>query len=422
MLILYDILTTAALILSAPLFLLLKKRSSLKVRLGFTLPKLGDATAGRLWIHALSVGEVLSTIPLLAALRSRYPSREIVLTVKTATGLALAAERLENRVDYLLPMPFDFWWSVRRIINTVRPDLFILVETDIWPGLISSLKKKGVKTILVNGRISPRTGAAYKRWRFLFGRVLGLFELLLMQTDQDKSRILKGGVSRDKVAVTGNIKFDRKSTLLTREERDRWRELLGLKNGLTWVAGSTHHPEEKIIFTVFGHLLKSFPDLSLLICPREAHRFNEVYRLAQELGLRAVRKTELPLPDRTHDVVVIDTIGELDKVYGLGDVAFVGGSLAPKGGHNLLEPASFGVPVIFGPHTFNFDAMSRSMIDCGGGKRVHDESELLHMMEGLLGRVNERVSIGNRAQEFVEQNQGALERVMAILEPYVECS
>ena len=420
MLIIYHFLTTFALIVSSLPFFLLKKKASLKERLGLNLPCLGEAAVGRLWVHALSVGEVLSAIPLLEALRSRYPSRQIVLTVKTATGLALAAERVKDKADHLLTLPLDFWWSVRRIINSVRPSLFILVETDIWPGLISSLKKRGIKTILVNGRISPRTGKAYKRWRFFVKRILGLFELLLMQTELDKSRILKGGVSQDRVTVTGNIKFDRKGKPFTRQERERWRDLLNLKNGLTWVAGSTHHPEEKIIFNVFGHLLKSFPMLSLLICPREAHRFDEVYHLARNLGLRAIRKTELPVKTKTYDVFVINTIGELDEVYGLADVAFVGGSLAPMGGHNLLEPACFGIPVVFGPHTFNFDAMSRLMIDCGGGRRVHDESELLHVMEGLLGRANERQYIGKRAKEFVEQNQGALERVMALLEPYIE--
>ena len=442
MLIFYHLLATLILIVSLPAYLLMNK-GRLKERLGLNLPNLGesgvgkparfrvpefgnsrcDSGAGRLWVHALSVGEVLSAIPLLEALRNRYPSREIVLSVKTATGLEVARDRLEGKVNYLLPMPLDFWWSVRRIIKNIKPTIFIMVETDIWPCLISSLRRGGVKTILVNGRVSPRTGKSYVRWRFLIKRMLRTLELFLMQTELDRYRLIRGGISPDKVKVTGNIKFDGKWRPLKDKERNRWLQLLNLKNGLIWVVGSTHHPEEKIIFNVFGRLIKSFPDLSLIIGPREAHRFDEVYYFARDLGFRAIKKTELPSdPPATppNNVFILNTLGELGRVYGLADVAFVGGSLASIGGHNLLEPASFGVPVLFGPCTYNFATMSQLMIKCEGGKMVADESELFHVMVELLGQKSKREQIGKRAEEFVKQNQGALDRVMGILEPYIE--
>jgi 3-deoxy-D-manno-octulosonic-acid transferase len=419
MFILYHVLTTIVLILSLPVYLV-RNKSRLKEALGLNLPDLGNPGVGRLWVHALSVGELLSVIPLLEALRNRYPSREIVLSVKTASGIEVAEERVKDKVDYLLPMPLDLWWSVRRMINSIRPSIFILVETDIWPGLISSLKEGGVKTVLVNGRVSPRTGKSYMRWRFLIKKVLGLIELFLMQTELDKDRIIKGGIAPCKVKVTGNIKFDRQWRPLNDQERDRWLRLLNRKDGRIWVAGSTHNPEEKTILNVFGQLLKSFPDLSLIIGPREARRFDEVYCLAKDLGFRAVRKTELPAENSEYNVFILNTLGELGQVYGLADVAFVGGSLAPIGGHNLLEPASFGMPVIFGPHTHNFTTMSRLLIRYGGGIMVAGESELFHVMAELLGQKGKREQMGKRARQFVKQNQGAVDRVMEILKPYIE--
>ena len=434
MFILYHFLATLILIFFFPIFYLLKNKGHFKEKLGLDLPNLGESgvgrparlaqqgRAGRLWVHALSVGEVLSAIPLLEALKNRYPSREIILSVKTVTGLEIARKKLQRKVDYLLPMPLDFWWSSRRMIKNINPAIFILVETDIWPGLISCLKKRGIKTILVNGRISPHTGKSYIRWRFIIKRVLGMIELFLMQTEIDKHRIIGGGLFPDKVRVTGNIKFDKKWRPLKDKERRSWFSLLNLKNGLVWVAGSTHNPEEKIIFNVFSQLLKSFPDLSLIIGPRDAKRFDEVYNLARDLGLRVIRKTELPSVNQKYNIFILNTLGELGQVYGLADIAFVGGSLAQIGGHNLLEPAFFSIPVLFGPYTYNFTTMSQLMIKSGGGKMVSDESELLHVMVELLGQKSKREQIGKRAKEFVRQNQGALDRVMEILEPYIEMS
>jgi 3-deoxy-D-manno-octulosonic-acid transferase len=439
MLILYHLVATLIFIIFFPVFYLLKNRDRFKERLGLNLPDLDQPAAGRLWIHALSVGEVLSAIPLIEALKRKYPSKEMVLSVTTATGLDIARKKLKGHVDHLLPMPLDFWWSVRRMIKKINPIIFILVETDIWPGLISLLKKRGVKTILVNGRLSPHSEKSYRKWKFLIKRVLQMLELFLMQTELDKYRILKGGLYPDKVRVTGNIKFDRAWRPLDDKERNKWLKLLNLKSGLIWVAGSTHHPEEKIIFNVFSELLKSFPNISLIIGPREANRFDDVYHLARDRGLRVIRKTQLPVEPTTtvspvsqaralragkqkYNVFILNTLGELGQIYGLADIAFVGGSLATVGGHNLLEPAFFGIPVLFGPYTYNFTTMSELMIKHRAGKMVANESELLNVMLELLAQQSKRDEIGRRAKVFVEQNQGALRRVMGILEPYIEVS
>ena len=439
MLILYHLVGTLIFIIFFPVFYLLKNRDRFKERFGLNLPHLNQPAAGRLWVHALSVGEVLSAVPLVQALKRKYPSKEMVLSVTTTTGLSIAREKLSGHVDHLLPMPLDFWWSVRRIIKNINPILFILVETDIWPGLLSLLKKSGVKTILVNGRISPKSEESYRRWKFVTKRVLRMVELFLMQTELDKSRIMRGGPCPDKVKVTGNIKFDRAWKPLDDKERHKWLELLNLSSQLIWVAGSTHHPEEKIILNVFSKLLRSFPTISLIIGPREADRFDVVYNLARDHGFRAIKRTQLSVQGTSpvsstkqtkalykekenYNVFILDTIGELGRIYGIADIAFVGGSLAPVGGHNLLEPAFFGIPVLFGPYTYNFSAMSELMIKHKAGKMVVDESELFGVMRGLLSQKSKRDEIGKRAKEFVLQNQGALDRIMEILKPYIEVS
>ena len=420
MLLFYHLFFTTVLIMLFPFLYPLKNRVRLHERLGIGLPSLGQASEKRLWVHALSVGEVLSSIPLLEALKKEYPSRELVLSVKTTTGLTIARQRLGGTIDYVLPMPLDFWWSSRKIMNAVEPVLFILVETDIWPGLIALLRKKGVKTILVNGRISPRTERSYKRCRFLVKRVLSELEECLVQTEIDRQRIMKGELSSDKIKVTGNIKFDKTWGSMTHADRRRKRAFYGLKDCPTWVAGSTHYPEEAGILKVFGDLLHAFPNLMLIIAPRDARRFDDIYELARGRGFEVIRRTELPAEKHGCNVIILNTLGELGEVYGLADVAFVGGSLVKKGGHNLLEPASFGIPVLFGPHTYNFATMAQLLIREGGGRMIADEHALLRSMANLLGDRGEREGMGERARGFVQRNQGALDRVIGILKPYIE--
>jgi len=253
-------------------------------------------------------------------------------------------------------------------------------------------------------------------------RVLGELEVCLVQTEIDQKRIMKGGIPWNRITVTGNIKFDRKWGSMTQKDRQRWCAVFGLKDRPIWVAGSTHYPEELHILNVFGQLLPAFPDLALIIGPREEGRFDAVYELARENGFKVIRRTDLPATHHGCNVIILNTLGELGVVYGLADVAFVGGSLVKKGGHNLLEPAAFGIPVLFGPHTYNFATMSQLLIRERGGRVVAGEPELLRSMEVLLSDTNERDRMGTRAREFVQHNQGALDRVMEILRPHIEMS
>ena len=411
LLFLYHFTWSFLIILSLPFIFLIKNQRVIE-KLGLNLPS-ASFKSKSIWIHALSVGEVVSAIPLIRSLRREYPSREIVFTVATTQGMKIARDELEREVKFFIPMPLDFWWSVRKVVNHIQPSIFLLVETDIWPGLISRLKKSGIKTIIINGRVSPRTFLSYKRFRFLSRRLLNAMEICLMQSELDKKRLLQVGVLPSKVKNVGNIKFDRKWMPMDQKEHDHWLQNLNIKSGnRLWVAGSTHEGEEEIVLGVFKRLLRHFPTLSLVLAPRRIERSEDILGLSLNQGLKTMLRTDLHGDRAPFEVLILNTIGELDRIYGLAEISFVGGSLIPIGGHNLLEPASYGCPVLFGPHTHNFILMSELLIEAGGGKRVRDMEDLLETMKGLLSDPEKAKIMGASAKEVVEKNRGALKRVM----------
>ncbi len=414
----------------------------LTARFALGLPDL-QLGKGNIWVHALSVGEVVSAIPLINRLQMTFPDRDIVFTVTTVTGMAIAKEKLSAKVKAVLTMPVDAWWSVQRIVNFVKPSVFILIETDIWPALLCSLKRKGIRSILVNGRVSPRTFRSYARIPFFTRKMFDPLELCLMQSDLDRERLLQVGLNKEKVITVGNIKFDRDMAIMSNEERQDWFDILALESSdPLWVAGSTHPGEEEILLNVFERLRGLFPRLRLILAPRDTGRSDEIVTMIRDMGLRAALKTEIskqnkkreedpatrnsqpvtrnsqpvtphaPSGSTVYDVLVLNTIGELGSVYGLGSVSFVGGSLVPIGGHNLLEPASCGSVVLFGPHTRNFVSMSEALLEAGGGWRVRDGNELHEAMKTLLEDVAMRVRMGGLAKTFVENNRGALKKVV----------
>ncbi|MFC1868973.1 3-deoxy-D-manno-octulosonic acid transferase [Thermodesulfobacteriota bacterium] len=419
---LYNFAWTLVLIFSLPL-MLLTKGWRLSGRLGLRIPAVARKRKS-IWVHALSVGEVISALPVIRSIKQQYPSAIIVFTVKTSQGMKIARHELEGEVDLLLPMPLDFWWSVGRLIRYIRPSLLILVETDIWPGLIFYLQKRGIKVILINGRVSPRTFRAYKRGRFFTRIVLGAIELCLMQSDLDSKRLLELGISSQKIKTVGNIKFDRPRLPMEEKERDYWLDLLHLRpENRVWVAGSTHDGEDEIVLDTFRRLGSRFPELRLIIAPRKPERTEDIYRLSRFKGLRTLKRTDLGVNEGySYQVLILNTIGELGRVYGLADVSFVGGSMVPVGGHNLLEPAGFGCPVIFGIHTHNFVLMSQLLLEAGGGRRVRDEEELYVTIKGLFSDPERSDRMALKGKEFVEKNRGAVERVMNHIGGYIEAA
>ena len=411
LLFLYHFAWTFLVIISLPLIHLIKNPRLLE-RLALNLPPIPTKNKS-IWIHALSVGEVISAIPLVRSLRREYPSRDIVFTVNTAQGIKIAQDELKGEVELLITMPLDFWWSVHRIVNHINPSIFLLIETDIWPGLIAYLKRRGIKTVLLNGRVSPRTFLSYKRFRCFSRRILNAMEVCLMQSELDRERLLQIGVQPSKVKSVGNIKYDREWVSMDEKEHDYWLNQLNIKSeNRVWVAGSTHEGEDELILEVFKRLNHHFPLLRLIVAPRKIERSGHILRLSRIQGLKAMLRTHLHEDSHPFEVLILDTIGDLERIYGIAEISFVGGSLIPIGGHNLLEPASFGCPVLFGPHTHNFLLMSELLIEAGGGKRVKNVEDLFEIMKWLLSDPEEAAIMGTRAKKVVEANRGALKRVM----------
>jgi 3-deoxy-D-manno-octulosonic-acid transferase len=395
---------------------LLMKSGRLRKRLALDLPA-KPVRGGGIWLHALSVGEVISSIPLVNRLAERYPQKEIVLSAATSKGMAMALEKVRPEVRNVVVMPVDAWWAVRRIVDFVRPSVFILVETDIWPATLDYLRRRGIHRILVNGRVSPRTYAAYRRARPVARSMFESLSWCLMQSDLDRERLIRIGVDPAKVVRTGNIKFDQEWPPMDEAERVRRIEDLTFHpEDYIWVAGSTHEGEEETVLEVFKRLLPDHPRLRLIVAPRQVERAAAVRRLFENAGVPCALRTEMPWKGRPLKAVVLDTLGELGRFYGLGKAGFVGGSLVPFGGHNLLEPASFGCPVLFGPHTHNFVDMSESLVAAGGGWRVEDSDALLAAMNRLAADERLRTKMGERAREFVHDNRGALDRVLKVVE------
>ncbi|MFH1489594.1 MAG: glycosyltransferase N-terminal domain-containing protein, partial [Pseudomonadota bacterium] len=281
-----------------------------------------------IWIHALSMGEVLSSLPLVRALRSAYPDRDIVYSVTTPQGMKIARQELKREVQFFFTMPLDFWWAVRRVVGAIRPCFFILVETDLWPGLLHHLKKRGVAALLVNGRISPRTLDAYLKCKYFVRMMLDCFEFCLMQSDLDRERVLKLGVEVGRVITAGNIKFDRERAPMRSEEHRTWMDALHLKPGEPlWVAGSTHEGEEEILLDALLDLRAAFPGMRLIIAPRKIERAEFIRNLGNQRGFKTRLKTGLAGSGGGYDVLILDTIGELGRIYGIARISFVGGSL-----------------------------------------------------------------------------------------------
>lgn len=410
----YNLISLPAVPVLLPLSLLgLKGRRA--ARLGLHLPS-GPGRSGSIWIHALSVGELLSALPLVAALKERHPQRPIAFSVATASGMRLGEERLRGKADLLFYNPIDIYWNSVRIINRIRPALFVAVETDLWPGLLSTLKARGVPRLLVNGRISPSTLNGYRRFPLVPRWLYGNLSLCLMQSAIDRDRLGEVVEMGERVVVAGNMKYDRPAPRLGLEERKRWLDLMGFGgDDPVWVAGSIHRGEDEMVLDAYLRVLSSVKGLRLILAPRRPDECQAAVKKATKLGLRAVLRSSLP-GSRGADVVIMDTIGELERVYGLGTVSFVGGSLVPIGGHNLLEPAGHGCAVLFGPHTENFVEMSEMLLSAGGAMRVKDWKELASRVEALFLDPGRRRGMGERARIAVCSNTGAVGRVMEAID------
>ena len=365
-----------------------------------------------IWLHAVSVGETISAVPLARALRETYPEAHIVLSCGTPTGRATAREKLEGVVDRVIYLAYDLPGLVNPAVGAIRPDILLLVETEIWPNLLAAMGRRKVPVLLVNGRISRRSFPRYLRFKKLMRTALAPVSALLMQTGRDARYIRRLGAPSDRVAVLGNIKYDQPAPPLDPEQMAADLAALGIDPGRpVLVAGSTHEGEEEGLARAWRALRTRFPDLALVIAIRHPNRAEGAARRLTELGFSVGRKSLGDTAGR--EVAMLDTVGELARHYHLATVAFVGGSLVPVGGHNPLEPAAAGKPVVYGPHVSNFEGPCAALEEAGGAIRVADEGELAEVLERLFADADLRHHMGTVGQETFLSNKGAVQRTMA---------
>jgi 3-deoxy-D-manno-octulosonic-acid transferase len=422
---LYNTFLTLTVIGTTPLWggLLLGKP---KHRAGFLQKATGrglgrdERSPSPIWYHAVSVGEVMASLPLIRGLMEGCAGRPVWISTVTGTGQATARAHVPQaaRTFYF---PYDHPWIVDRAIRAMRPALFVTTETELWPNCVWRLYRYGVPIALINGRISDDSFDWYRRFRFLFRDILGYFDSLCMQSDLAASRIRALGAPAHRVHVTGNLKFDQE--LPHPVDQELWRGRLGLLGQEpVWVAGSTHTGEEEIILRVFRRLCNSLPTLRLILAPRAPERFEEVAALAGRMGFRVARRSVQATggTQMTPSVTLLDTIGELSQVYAVADVGFVGGSLVPRGGHNPLEIAAHGRPVLFGPHMENFREVASLLLNGGGAIEAAGEELLERKVREVVEAPALAHDMGEKARKVLISQRGATKRTLDALRPMVE--
>jgi 3-deoxy-D-manno-octulosonic-acid transferase len=414
---LYSVLLLLALVFYTPghfiRMRLLKKQSLfLKNRLGLKLPE-AKAEAPSLWIHAVSVGEVLSLRRLVSELRARHPDWPVYFSTLTHTGYEVAKKALPEAEEIFF-VPLDFGRLVRRFFDALKPQMFILAESEFWPHLLRQARRRCRSVILINGRISGRSFKRYRRWRRIILPVLGNVDYFLVQTEKDLARLEGIGIPRKKLEVAGNLKVDVQLPPVSGEEKVRMKAGFGLSPGRrVIVAGSTHRGEEAVILEAFAAARTDAPDTVLVLAPRHPERSAEVEKAAEAAGLSTMRMTESN-PNKPWQVLILDTIGELAKFYALADLAFIGGSLVAHGGQNLLEPAYYGTPTCFGPHMENFADLADLFARSGAARVVLGREQLEEAFR--MGDKKGLEEMGRKARQVLNSIQGATGRTVAVIE------
>jgi 3-deoxy-D-manno-octulosonic-acid transferase len=424
---LYSLITTTGLLLLAPYYLvrgLYRGRGlrNLPDRLGLRFPPELAQANGRwqsaVWLHAVSVGEVLAAVPLARSLKERFPGRRLVISTTTETGQALARERMKF-ADALFYFPLDLRGAVRRALSAVRPDLIIIVETEIWPNFLRAAGQAGARVAFVNGRISDGSFRGY-RWAppGFRRRVFQDAAIYLMQSEVDAQRAVALGAPRERVAVAGNLKYDLNPVLGNPFAGWLEAELKRSGRGPLLIAGSVMAGEERAVLEALGCVAEKWPDALLLLAPRRPEQFESASVAIEQAGWRVIRRSALSLEGaptgvlngtrgERRSVLLLDTLGELAAVYGLADAVFVGGSLVPAGGHNPLEPAVFGKAPVFGPSMENFREIAEEFLRRGAALEVRSGAELSAAWVGLLENAQRRSEMGRTAREMVESHRGA---------------
>ena len=382
-------------------------------RFGFGYPKLDSC----IWIHAVSVGEVQAAVPLIRELAKRYPEHQILVTSVTPTGAARVEDLFGDTVARCY-IPFEMPLAVNRFFASLNPEIALIMETEIWPNLYRGCGVRNIPLVLVSARISPKSLSGYRKALPLFRETLSHGIIIAAQSEADADRFRSLGASSVRTWVIGNIKFDIElPETLVADGRHLRRQLFGDRP--VWVAASTHEDEEQQMLAAHALLQERFPDLLLVLVPRHPERFREVGKLVEQQEFQCVHRTAEEATDESTDVFLVDTMGELPLFYAASDVAFVGGSLVPVGGHNLLEPAALGLPVISGPHVFNAQEIADMFIERGASRVVHDFNELAASVGDLISDPDAATRIGEKGREIVLKNRGSLSKLLGLLEPLI---
>jgi len=415
------------LVLGSPVIvglLLTKKRCQrgLLARLGQVPTELQHLPGPVVWVHAVSLGEVTAVVPLLRTIKEEDPHQTIVVSTVTETGREVVLKQLNGIATHCYA-PLDFWWAVNRYVRVLNPQLFLLVESEIWPNLLTCLAQHQVPVCLVNGRISSRSFSRYRVVKRLMKRIWSLLDMALMQTAQDAERIEELGVNAKVVHVTGNMKFDQSfDHQKSFDSTQTIRTSLGISDAeLVIVAGSTHPNEEEQLLDAYQSLSHSYMNVVLVLAPRHVERAPELEAVIARFGLSCVRRSQMSdmniLSAQHHvpRVIVLDSRGELPYVFRLGFVGFVGGTLVPVGGHNLLEPAQWGRPVLFGPYVDHCRDIAHQLLQAGGAIQIHQTKDLVTHLLHLLKHPAEAEQMGRQALSVVERNRGVVKENLRLI-------
>lgn len=420
----YSLLLSLGLLVLVPHFLFQalahgKYVEGLRQRLGF-LPAIDRHPV--IWLHCVSVGETQAARPLVERIKREFPHHALVVSTITRTGQKLAHDVFSKHAHRIFYFPFDWRWTVRRALRAINPDAVLIMETELWPNFLRECKAREIPVALVNGRISRQSFRRYSLIRFFLGRMLRSLNLAIMQSEVDAGRLRNLGLPADRIHTAGNLKFDAGAVAAAAEKTAELRDRFSLSSDVPLLLGaSTHAPEEKII-------LESFKQLDgrarLMLAPRHPERFQEVASLIRESGMTWVRRTGAPEPaDGSASVILLDTIGELPATYALATVVFVGGSIVDRGGHNVLEPAAAGAPVVTGAHTHNFHAIvdllnkANAIVQLPPMPDSAAANELARVFAALLSDPERRTGLAARAKQLVADNQGAAERTVKLIAP-----
>ena len=425
---LYNLAAILAVVLIIPVFLVRAMRERgfverVRQSLGFFPEHALDKVAKKncIWVHAASVGEIVAASPLIREFRKEFPKSPILVSVVTTSGYEMA-NRIIKDADSIIYFPLDLPWRAGSILRRIHPRVFMPVETELWPNFLKNAKKLKIPVMMVNGRISDKSVNRYKHLHSVLDDMISTVRKFAMQSPIDAEYIMRLGAPPELVTVTGNTKFDQTYTDVSLAEKKKLISEMGLvKNGGIFLAGSTHRGEETPVLEAFAALRKKFPEAKLIIAPRELLRTTEIVALCRHKGFSVARRTELlEEPRADHDIVILDTIGELGRVYSIGDVIYVGGSLISHGGHNILEPAAHGKAIIVGHNMFNFKDTHVLFTKRNACITVHDEAELCGAVTRLFEDEGERRRMERETLAIVSENKGASRKTAKILREFLE--